>query len=285
MRRRIEIDRTAVTKTPVTEDITDMISKLAAWKPRTLEQVITVGERLIQAANEARFGGLTRTINSDKVKFFKSLEGKLVKYPNGIVNSTEYLYVKEVDIGEVALDMTARLTGIRLSKYNRIGADTIQEYTLTIPFSSIVDIGNDYFTVYRNDYRVEYSIVVGDEYKGAISRMKSLAVEVIGLPDEAGIKCKVSLTKKSFTKRASNDDTKVEAKTPNIQKGKRWTNRPTSTTINKAASKSCEEPSATTSSSPETTGNGTESSIQPKRVLAILVKKLSKKSPPSSKSL
>ena len=53
--RRIEIERDIATHTPVTEDILDMLNKLKSWTPKTLEQVIEVGNRLIHAANEDIF--------------------------------------------------------------------------------------------------------------------------------------------------------------------------------------------------------------------------------------
>ena len=91
--RRIEIERDIATHTPVTEDILDMLNKLKAWTPKTLEQVIEVGNRLVHAANKDIFCRTTKKCKSDKVRYFMDMKGKMIKYPNGIAHSTEYIYV------------------------------------------------------------------------------------------------------------------------------------------------------------------------------------------------
>ena len=284
--RRIEIERDIAAHTPVTEDILDMLNKLKAWTPKTLEQVIEVGNRLIHAANEDIFYSTSKERKADKVPYFMAMKGKLIKYPNGIAHSTEYIYVTGVEIDDKEWETTANITGVRLSKYNRIGNDTVQLYTLPIRFSSVVDMKEDGVTVLVSNYRVEYSIVSSfAEYKDAVSRMKAFAPLVQNIPEDmTRDMVKISLPKKSFTKCKVKGDNKVEAKKQFNQRGKKWQIQPTSTTTNKATSKSCAEPSATTSSSPATMGNGTARCTPRPRVSGTSRKNVSRKSPRNSKS-
>jgi hypothetical protein len=284
--RRIEIERDIATHTPVTEDILDMLNKLKAWTPKTLEQVIEVGNRLIHAANEDIFYSTSKERKAEKVPYFMDMKGKMIKYPNGIAHSTEYIYVTGVEIDDKDWDTTANITGVRLSKYNRIGNDTVQLYTLPIRFSTVVDMKEDAVTVLVSSYRVEYSIVSNfAEYKDAVSRMKAFAPLVQSIPEVmTRDMVKISLHTKTFTKGKAKGDNKVEAKKQFNPRGKRWQIQPTSTTTNKATSKSCAEPSATTSSSPATMGNGTGRCTPRPRVSGTSRKSVSKKSPRSSKS-
>ena len=284
--RRIEIERDIATHTPVTEDILDMLNKLKAWTPKTLEQVIEVGNRLIHAANEDIFYSTSKERKAEKVPYFMDMKGKMIKYPNGIAHSTEYIYVTGVEIDDKDWETTANITGVRLSKYNRIGNDTVQLYTLPIRFSTVVDMKEDAVTVLVSSYRVEYSIVSNfAEYKDAVSRMKAFVPMVQYIPDfMTRDMLKISLHKKSFTKGKAKGDNKVEAKKQFNPRGKRWQIQPTSTTTNKATSKSCAEPSATTSSSPATMGNGTGRCTPRPRVSGTSRKSVSRKSPRSSKS-
>ena len=286
MRKPIVIDRTLKTKTPVTEDILDMLAKLAKWKPTTLEQVIQVGERLIHAANEDLFYGSAKADTAGAKTFFESLVGKMLKYPNGIMGSTEYLYIDEVTFAECEWNMHAKLTGVRLSKHNRIGGDTIQVYTLPVHFNNIIARDDNSVTVSANGFHVKYEVVTKfKEYSDAYIRIREVIERANKIPSAWGkVVSKVSLTKKPFTKSPTKDDNKVEAKTKFNQRGKKWPTPPTSTTTSKATSKSCEVLSATTSFSPATMASGTGKSIRPKRVSVILARKSSKKSPPSSKS-
>jgi len=284
--RRIEIERDIASHTPVTEDILDMLNKLKAWTPKTLEQVIEVGNRLIHAANEDIFYSTSKERKAEKVPYFMDMKGKMIKYPNGIAHSTEYIYVTGVEIDDKEWDTTANITGVRLSKYNRIGNDTVQLYTLPIRFSTVVDMKEDAVTVLVSSYRVEYSIVSNfAEYKDAVSRMKAFAPLVQSIPEVmTRDMVKISLHTKTFTKGKAKGDNKVEAKKQFNPRGKRWQIQPTSTTTNKATSKSCAEPSATTSSSPATMGNGTGRCTPRPRVSGTSRKSVSKKSPRSSKS-
>lgn len=284
--RRAEIERDIAAHTPVTEDILDMMNKLKAWTPKTLEQVIEVGNRLIHAANEDIFYATSKERKAEKVPYFMDMKGKMIKYPNGIAHSTEYIYVTGVEIDDKEWDTTANITGVRLSKYNRIGNDTVQLYTLPIRFSSVVDMKEDAVTVLVSNYRVEYSIVTNfAEYKDVVSRMKAFAPMVQRIPEVmTRDMTKISLHKKSFTKGKVKGDNKVEAKTQFNSRGKKWQIQPTSTTTNKATSKSCAEPSATTSSSPATMGNGTGRCTPRPRVSGTSRKSVSRKSPRSSKS-
>jgi hypothetical protein len=284
--RRIEIERDITAHTPVTEDILDMLNKLKSWTPKTLEQVIEVGNRLIHAANEDIFYSTSKERKAEKVPYFMDMKGKMIKYPNGIAHSTEYIYVTGVEIDDKEWDTTANITGVRLSKYNRIGNDTVQLYTLPIRFSTVVDMKEDAVTVLVSSYRVEYSIVSNfAEYKDAVSRMKAFAPLVQSIPEVmTQDMLKISLHKKSFTKGKVKGDNKVEAKKQFNPRGKRWQIQPTSTTTSKATSKSCAEPSATTSSSPATMGNGTGRCTPRPRVSGTSRKSVSKKSPRSSKS-
>ena len=284
--RRIEIERDIAAHTPVTEDILDMLKKLKDWTPKTLEQVIEVGNRLIHTANEDIFYSTSKERKSEKVPYFMDMKGKLIKYPNGIAHSTEYIYVTGVEIDDKEWETKANLTGIRLSKYNRIGNDTVQLYTLPIRFSSVVDMKEDGVTVLVSNYRVEYSIVSNfAEYKDVVARMKAFAPLVQNIPEViTRDMVKISLQKKSFTKGKVKGDNEVEAKKQCNPRGKKWQNRPTFTTTSKATSKSCAEPSATTSSSPATTGNGTARCTPRPRVSGTSRKSVSKKSPRNSKT-
>lgn len=284
--RRIEIERDIAAHTPVTEDILDMLNKLKAWTPKTLEQVIEVGNRLIHAANEDIFYSTSKERKAEKVPYFMDMKGKMIKYPNGIAHSTEYIYVTGVEIDDKEWDTTANITGVRLSKYNRIGNDTVQLYTLPIRFGTIVDMKEDAVTVLVSNYRVEYAIVSNfAEYKDAVARMKAFAPLVQSIPEVmTRDMVKISLHKKSFTNGKAKGDNKVEAKKQFNPRGKKWQIQPTSTTTSKATSKSCAEPSATTSSSHETMGNGTGRCTPRPRVSGTSRKNVSKKSPRNSKS-
>ena len=284
--RRIKIERDLATHTPVTEDILDMLAKLKAWTPKTLEQVIEVGNRLIHAANEDIFCATTKKCQSDKVRYFMDMKGKMIKYPLGIARSVEYIYVTGVEIDDKEWETTANITGVRLSKYNRIGNDTVQLYTLPIRFSTVVAMKEDAVTVLVSNYRVEYAIVSDyDEYKDVVDRMKAFAPLVQSIPEVmTRDMVKISLHTKTFTKGKAKGDNKVEAKKQFNPRGKRWQIQPTSTTTNKATSKSCVEPSATTSSSPATMGNGMGRCTPRPRVSGTSRKNASKKSPRSSKS-
>ena len=277
--RKIDTDRPMETSTPVTGDIVEMLDKLAKWKPKTLEQVITACERLKHAANEEIFYGNSRADNGEKKSFFESLVGKMLKYPNGIANSTEYLYVTKVDITELDLDTTAKLTGMRLSKYNRIGNDTVQEYTLPILYSSIVDMKVQSFTVMRHGFKVTHSIVSTQaEYLDAIMRMRNIAEKAMAIPDYlARGSVKISLRKSRFTRGTRNDDN-VETQ---MTKGEgKCQTQPTSTTATRAASRSPRAPADTTSSSPATTARASRKS----RVSVTSRRNVSGKSPRSSSS-
>jgi len=284
--KRIEIERNIASHTPVTEDILDMLKKLSAWKPKTLEQVIAVGERLIHAANEDIYYGQASVGKEDKVAYFNGLKGKMIKYPNGISQSMEYIYVTGIEIDDKEWDTTANITGVRLSKYNRIGNDTLQMYTLPVRFGTIVDMKENAVTVLVANYRVEYAIVSNlDEYKDVVARMKAFAPVVQNVPkDLVRENVKISLHRRPFTKGKVKCDNKVEAKKQFNQRGKSCPRHPTSTTTSKATSKSCEEPSATTSSSPATMGNGTARCIPRPRVSGTSRKSASRKSPRNSKS-
>jgi hypothetical protein len=276
--RKIDTDRPMETSTPVTGDIVEMLAKLAKWKPKTLEQVITACERLKHAANEEIFYGNSRADNGEKRSFFESLVGKMVKYPNGVANSTEYLYVTKVDITELDLDTTAKLTGMRLSKYNRIGNDTVQEYTLPILYSAIVDMKVQGFTVMRHGFKVTYSVVnTQAEYLDAVMRMRTIAEKAMAIPDYlARGSVKISLRKSRFTRGTRNDDNNVET-----TKGEgQCQNQPTSTTTTRAASRSPRAPADTTSSSPATTAMASRKS----RVSETSRRNVSRKSPRSSSS-
>ena len=284
--RRIEIERDIAAHTPVTEDILDMLNKLKAWTPKTLEQVIEVGNRLIHAANEDIFYATSKERKAEKVPYFMDMKGKMIKYPNGIAHSTEYIYVTGVEIDDKEWGTTANITGVRLSKYNRIGNDEVQLYTLPIRFSTVVDMKEDAVTVLVSNYRVEYAIVSNfAEYKDVVARMKAFAPLVQSIPEVmTRDMLKISLHKKTFTNGKVKGDNKVEAKTQFNPRGKRWQIQPTSTTTNKATSKSCAEPSATTSSSLATMGNGTGGCTPRPHVSGTSPKSVSRKSPRNSKS-
>ena len=275
--RRIEIERDIAAHTPVTEDILDMLNKLKAWTPKTLEQVIEVGNRLIRAANDDIFYRTSNERKAEKVPYFMDMKGKMIKYANGIAHSTEYIYVTGVEIDDKEWETTANITGVRLSKYNRIGNDTVQLYTLPIRFGTVVDMKEDSVTILVSNYRVEYAIVSDyTEYKDVVDRMKALASLVQYIPEfMPRDMLKISLHKKSFTKGKVKGDNK---------RGKQCQNHLTSTTTNKATSKSCEGPLATTSSSPATMGNGTERCTQRQHVSETSRKRVSKKLPRNSKS-
>lgn len=277
--RRIEIERDIATHTPVTEDILDMLAKLKAWMPKTLEQVVEVGNRLIHAANEDIFCATTKKCQSNKVRYFMDMKGKLIKYPLGIARSVEYIYVTGVEIDHKEWDTTANLTGVRLSKYNRIGNDIVQLYTLPIQFGSVLDMKEDSVTTLEANRRVEYTIVSNyAEYKDAVSRMKAFVPMLQYIPESmTQDMLKISLRRKAFTKGKAKDDNN-----PFSQGDEQCPNQPTTT--RKAASKSCEEPSDTTSSSPATTGNGTGRRTPRPRVSGTSRRSVSRKSPRSSKS-
>ena len=281
--RRIEIERDLATHTPVTEDILDMLTKLKAWTPKTLEQVIEVGNRLVHAANKDIFCATTKKCKSDKVRYFMDMKGKMIKYPLGIARSFEYIYVTGVEFDHKEWDTTAKLTGVRLSKYNRIGNDIVQLYTLPIQFGSVLDMKEDSVTTLEANCRVEYAIVSDfAEYKDAVSRMKAFVPMLQYIPEfMTQDMVKISLRRKSFSKGKAN---KADGNKPFSQGDEQCSNQPTSTTTSKAASKSCEEPSDTTSSSPATTGNGTDRSTPRPRVSGTSRRSVSRKSPQSSKS-
>lgn len=284
--RRIEIERDIAAHTPVTEYILDMLNKLKSWTPKTLEQVIEVGNRLIHAANEDIFYSTSKERKAEKVSYFMNMKGKMIKYPNGITKTTEYIFVTGVEIDYKDWETTANITGVRLSKYNRIGNDTVQLYTLHIRFSSIVDMKEDAVTVLSSNYRIEYSIVSNfAEYNDVVARMKAFAPLVQNIPEDmTRDMIKISLHKKSFTNGKSKVDNKVESKPQFNPRGKKCQKQPTSTTTNKAASKSCAEPSATTSSSPATMGNGTGRYTPRQRVSGTSRKSVSRKLPQNSRS-
>lgn len=280
--RRIKIERDLATHTPVTEDILDMLAKLKAWTPKTLEQVIEVGNRLIHAANEDIFCATTKKCQSDKVRYFMGMKDKMVKYPLGIARSVEYIYVTGVEFDHKEWDTTANLTGVRLSKYNRIGNDIVQLYTLPIQFGSVLDMKEDSVTTLEANRRVEYTIVSNyDEYKDAVSRMKAFVPMLQYIPESM---TQDMLKRKTFTNGKAKCDNRADDNNPFSQGDKQCPNQPTSTTTRKAASKSCEEPSATTSSSPATTGNGTGRRTPRPRVSGTSRRSVSRKSPLSSKS-
>ena len=282
--KKIEVEHVMATKTPVTPDITEMLAKLSKWKPSSLEQVITACERLIHAANEDIYYGNSRADDSEKKAFFNSLVNKMLTYGNGVANSTEYLYVTRVNIVEADLDTAVKITGIRLSKFNRIGNDTLQEYTLPIMYSSIVNMKAAGFTVLRNGYKVEYSIVnTQADYLEAVSRMRYIAERTMEIPEYLSKgSVKISLRGSRFTRRPEPADN-IKEDTTN-QEGKKWQTRHTSTTESKAASKSQEAPSDTTSSSQGTTASGTDKSTRPPRASATSRRLVLRKSPRSSKS-
>jgi len=275
--RRIEIERDIATHTPVSEDILDMLNKLKAWTPRTLEQVIEVGNRLIRAANDDIFYSTSKECKDEKVPYFMDMKGKMIKYANGIAHSTEYIYVTGVEIDDKEWETTANITGVRLSKYNRIGNDTVQLYTLPIRFNTVVDMKEDSVTILVSNYRVEYSIVSNfAEYKDVVSRMKAFAPIVQNIPEVmTRDMVKLSLHKKTFTNGNAKSDNK---------RGRQCQNHLTSTTTNKATSKSCEGPLATTSSSPAMMENGTGRCTPRQHVSGTSRKSVSKKLPRNSKS-
>lgn len=280
--RRIKIERDLATHTPVTEGILDMLAKLKAWTPKTLEQVIEVGNRLIHAANEDIFCATTKKCQSDKVRYFMGMKDKMIKYPLGIARSVEYIYVTGVEFDHKEWDTTANLTGVRLSKYNRIGNDIVQLYTLPIQFGSVLDMKEDSVTTLEANRRVEYTIVSNyDEYKDAVSRMKAFVPMLQYIPESM---TQDMLKRKTFTNGKAKCDNRADDNNPFSQGDKQCPNQPTSTTTRKAASKSCEEPSATTSSSPATTGNGTGRRTPRPRVSGTSRRSVSRKSPLSSKS-
>lgn len=280
--RRIKIERDLATHTPVTENILDMLAKLKAWTPKTLEQVIEVGNRLIHAANEDIFCATTKKCKSDKVRYFMGMKDKMIKYPLGIARSVEYIYVTGVEFDHKEWDTTANLTGVRLSKYNRIGNDIVQLYTLPIQFGSVLDMKEDSVTTLEANRRVEYTIVSNyDEYKDAVSRMKAFVPMLQYIPESM---TQDMLKRKTFTNGKAKGDNRADDNNPFSQGDKQCPNQPTSTTTRKAASKSCEEPSATTSSSPATTGNGTGRRTPRLRVSVTSRRSVSRKSPQSSKS-
>ena len=284
--RRIEIERDLATHTPVTEDILDMLAKLKAWTPKTLEQVIEVGNRLIHAANGDIFCATTKKCKSDKVRYFMDMKGKMIKYPLGIARSVEYIYVTGVEFDHKEWDTTAKLTGVRLSKYNRIGNDIVQLYTLPIQFGSVLDMKEDSVTTLEANCRVEYTIVSDyAEYKDAVSRMKAFVPMLQDIPEfMTQDMIKISLHRKAVTKVKAKDDNRAGDNKPFGQGDEQCQNQPTSTTTSKAESKSCEEPSDTTSSSPATTGNGTGRRTPRPRVSGTSRRSVSRKSPRSSKS-
>lgn len=280
--RRIKIERDLATHTPVTENILDMLAKLKAWTPKTLEQVIEVGNRLIYAANEDIFCATTKKCQSDKVRYFMDMKDKMIKYPLGIARSVEYIYVTGVEFDHKEWDTTANLTGVRLSKYNRIGNDIVQLYTLPIQFGSVLDMKEDSVTTLEANRRVEYTIVSNyDEYKDAVSRMKAFVPMLQYIPESM---TQDMLKRKTFTNGKAKCDNRADDNNPFSQGDKQCPNQPASTTTRKAASKSCEEPSATTSSSPATTGNGTGRRTPRPRVSGTSRRSVSRKSPLSSKS-
>lgn len=281
-----KIDRDITTHTKVTEDILGMLNKLKTWTPKTMEQVIEVGNRLINVANENIFYATSKEHKEEKVPYFMDMKGKIIKYPNGVLHSTEYIYVTGVEIDDEEWDTTAKITGVRLSKYNRIGNDTIQLYTLPIRFSSVVDMKEDGVTVLVSHYRVKYSIVSNfTEYKDVVSRMKVFAPMVQNIPEKMSRdKVKISLHKKTFTKGKVKGDKKLDTKKQFNTKGKQCQTHPTSITTSKATSKLCEGPSATTSSSLATMGNGTGRRTPRPHVSGTSRKSVSKKSPRNSKS-
>ena len=280
--RRIKIERDLATHTPVTENILDMLAKLKAWTPKTLEQVIEVGNRLIHAANEDIFCATTKKCQSDKVRYFMGMKDKMIKYPLGIARSVEYIYVTGVEFDHKEWDTTANLTGVRLSKYNRIGNDIVQLYTLPIQFGSVLDMKEDSVTTLEANRRVEYTIVSNyDEYKDAVSRMKAFVPMLQYIPESM---TQDMLKRNTFTNGKAKGDNRADDNNPFSQGDKQCPNQPTSTTTRKAASKSCEEPADTTSSSPATTGNGTGRRTPRPRVSGTSRRSVSRKSPLSSKS-
>lgn len=201
--KRIEIERDNTTHTPVTTGILDMLKKLSAWTPKTMEQVIEVGNRLIHAANMDIFHFTTKECNNKQVSYFMAMKGKMIKYHNGIKHSPEYIYVTRVEIQNNKGEPITNITGIRLAKYNRIGNDTVQLYTIHIHFSSVVEMSEDAFTVFATNYRgqrVKYSIVSDfTEYTDAVARMKAFVPMVQSIPENmTQDMVKISLHKKPF---------------------------------------------------------------------------------------
>lgn len=229
--RRIEIERDLATHTPVTEGILYMLAKLKAWTPKTLEQVIEVGNRLIHAASKDIFCATTKKCQSDKVRYFKDMKGKMIKYPLGIARSVEYIYVTGVEIDHKEWDSTANLTGVRLSKYNRIGNDIVQLYTLPIQFGSVLDMKEDSVTTLEANCRVEYTIVSDfAEYKDAVARMKAFAPLVQSIPEVmTRDMLKISLRRKAVTKGKPKGDNKADGNKPFSQGDEQCQNQPTST--------------------------------------------------------
>jgi hypothetical protein len=265
--RRIEIDRHMTTSTPVTDDISGMLAKMGAWKPKSLEHVIMACERIIHAANDDIYYGKSKHGDEEKLAYLNVMKGKLIKYPNGIANSTEYIYVTDVSVDDREWETEVSLNGVRLSKYNRIGNDEIQLYALKIMFSTIIGLEPDGVTIQNHGHNVKYEIVSSfEEYKSAVSRMKAIIPMVQGIPDY--------LTR---------DSVKIPLH-KSTKKDRQCQTPPTSTTTGKVTLKSCGALSATTSSSQETMGNGKAKSTRQPPVSGTSRKKGSKKSQQNSKS-
>lgn len=285
MRKPVAITHTMQTKTKVTDDIMGMLSALATWKPKTLEQVITVGERLIHAANDAIVNSSENTGADEKKAVFNGLVGKMIKYPNGIKDSIEYLYVEHVDFVDVGRETRARVTGVRLSKFNRIGNDTLQVFTLPVPFSNIVDIGKGYVEICANGFTVRYEVVMDpNEYHDVYDRIRTINERVSRIPNKlAKGTCKVSFAKKTVAKTGKNDDIICRTNETNIQRGQPCQTPPTYTKTNKEVLNSCAEPLATTSSLPGMTGNGMAKCTRLRRASVISPKNVSRKSQATSR--
>ena len=160
-----------------------MLDKFKKWTPTTLEQVIEASNRLINAAAEDIFYANVKVCEEKLIKWFKNLTGKIIYWDNGIKPEVEYLYITEVNT-PCHTRHNFYLSGIRLSKVNRIGPDCLSTFTLTIDLNDITAINQNKCAIWRNGRRVDYVICSNVQYMTTVSTMKDLAEKIMKIPDK-----------------------------------------------------------------------------------------------------
>lgn len=169
--------------TKVTPTVAEMFAKLKKWNPSTLEQVIEVSNRLINAASVDIFYAIQNECDTKHRQWFAGLVGKIIYWDSGIKGQHEYLYVKEVKTEKKPKHLVY-INGIRLSKYNRIGGNCLANYTLTIDTCEIIDTTKTSCTIRTFGFKHEYTICSNVQYVDTVGEMRKIAADVMKLPYE-----------------------------------------------------------------------------------------------------
>ena len=184
MRRQVDTRTPPPARTPLSPAVADMFMKLSSWTPATMEQAIEACNRIIRTANEDMYKSASMDTSERYDKFFAGLAGKCIKFPTGIRNSFDYMFIKGAEWDRNDFDTLVKLFGIRLGKYNRIGGDTIQASSVSIRYGNVLELSPSHIIVSDCGTRAQYAIVTDpEEYALAAMRVKALAAEAMKIPD------------------------------------------------------------------------------------------------------